>query len=119
MSVNYYIANSKNKTFIELDKGSWGWIIEFLEDFMNKDTKVEDLDYLLKNSVNLGWKAHDHDLIAWWRNKIRNFILGEDVNVIYLVSDDTWIKCDGTHGLVEDMVPPFWIYSGDNYTRIE
>jgi len=119
MGVNYYIANTRNRTYIELDKGSWSWIIEYLHEFMDVDTKIEDLDNLLKNSINLRWKADEDDIISYWRNKIRNFLMGESQDNIYLVLDDTWIKCDRSHGFVEDMDPPFWLYSGDNYTEIK
>ena len=118
MSVNWYIANPKKVTFVELDKGSWGWLIGFLEDFSNPNTTIYDLDYILKNSVNLSWKADDQELISWWRDRIRNFLLNVDKNDIYLVADDCWQKPDMTYGLVEDINPPFWRFRGE-YTEID
>jgi hypothetical protein len=116
MSVNFYIANPKRIAFVELDKGSWSWIIEFLEDFANPNTPIEDLDYLLKNSRNLSWKADDQETISWWRDRIRGFLLNVDRNDIYLVMDDTWQKPDLTHGLVDEMIPPFY---RREYTEID
>jgi hypothetical protein len=117
MGVNYYIANPVKRTFIELDKGSWSWFVDFIEDFANPVITNDELDYLLKNSVNLKWKADDQETISWWRDKLRNYLLNQDMNDIYLIADDTWIKADMTNGLSEDLNPPF--YNRDKeYTEI-
>src|SRR5689334_3007713 len=97
MSVNYYIANPSKKTFIELDKGSWSWLIEFFPHFIYKDSDPEylnNLAHIIKNSVNLSWKADDETIINYWVNKIRSFLVGENINNLYLVADDVWIKYD-------------------------
>jgi hypothetical protein len=113
MGTIYYVANKKDKTFIEMGK-NYEWLEDYIEFFIDPNNTYNDLMYIIKDLPYLKkWSSED---IGQLCEELILFTRGADKEDI-LVIGEAWVNFKGEFGDPYELDPSFSVYSGE-YKRV-